>query len=207
MTAGAARALDRLRRFRGPLLTRRLRLELPDPRRVPELVALLGDPTVVRWTLRIPAPYRPADGRAFVRRARAAHRAGTALALHVVRRSDNALVGGVGLHHLEFEDRRGEIGYWIGRPFRGEGYATEAARALIALAFDRWGLHRVEAGVFPGNVRSVRLLRKLGFRYEGRLRERLRKDGRFYDDLVYARLRGASTAPAPGRRRSAAPTR
>ena len=213
MSAKPAEALRaRLRAVRDPVLaTRRLDLTLPDPRRVPELVRLFEDPAIARWTLHIPFPYRESDARGFLRRTGRNRRAGVALTLHVVRRSDGALLGGVGLHHLDADQGRAELGYWIGKPFRRQGYGQEAARALTTFAFRRLGLHRVEARVFPGNRASAGVLRSAGFRREGRLRGSVTKGMLFLDEVVYARLAGDPEPPGGARSarrgRASAPAR
>jgi len=182
---------SRLRALRDPVVTTpRLRLMLPDLARVPECVDLLNDRRISRWTLRIPFPYRTSDARSWILRAPVVRRAGTNVSFHVVRRVDDVLVGGVGVHALDAEHRRGEVGYWIGRHYRRQGFATEALLAVRGLAFRRLGLHRLEARVFPGNHASVGVLRAAGFRREGRLRESIMKGGRPYDELVYASLAG-----------------
>ncbi len=198
-----ARLRRRLGGLRDPVVrTRRLELRLPDPARSGELVRLIGDRTVARWTLTIPYPYRLSDARAWLRRAARGRRTGSHLALQVVRRRDRALVGGVGLHHLDPEVARAEIGYWIGRPFRGQGYAREAAGALVTFAFRRLGFYRVEGRTAPGNFRSGRVLRAIGFRREGHLRGNLVKDGEHRDEILYARLLTDRPKPRPsGRRR------
>ena len=83
--------------------------------------------------------------------------------------------------------RRVDLGYYLGSPYWGQGYATEIARALAGFAFERLGVHRVEAEVVPGNDASARVLARVGFRHEARLAERLwsREEGPFDADLYY----------------------
>lgn len=202
MTAPAPGAMRaRLRTLKDPVVrTTRLVLRLPDPARIPELVRLLDDRTVARWTLHVPFPYRARDARSWLRRAPARRQAGTDATFHIVRRSDDRLVGGIGLHHIDAEASRAELGYWIGRPFRHQGYATEAASAVADLAFRRLGLHRLEARVFPGNAGSEGVLRATAFRLEGRHRESVRKDGAYRDELVFARLAGDRPRDGPSAR-------
>jgi RimJ/RimL family protein N-acetyltransferase len=192
----------RVRRLRLPIRTSRLELTSPEPGHVRALVPLLDDRTVARWTLHIPHPYTSSDARRYVRRARVQRQSGRSLGLVIVRRTDGALVGGIGLHNLNDDHASAEIGYWLGRPYRGQGYGSEAARALVKVAFWRLGLHRVEAAVFPGNNASVRLLRGLGFRYEGRARDAVLKNGTWMTDLRFARL---VTDPVRTRRTSRKP--
>ncbi len=191
MTADPAAELrGRLRAVKDPVL-RSARLEgvLPQRRMIPELVRLMADPRIARWALNIPSPYRTSDGEEFVRRARAGRRRGTWLALQLLRRADGVLVGGIGLHHLDPVHGRAEIGYWIGRPYRRRGYASEATEAISRFAFRRLGLYRVEARMSPGNTASEAVARSAGFRREGRLRESLRIGATRRDEVVYGRLR------------------
>lgn len=59
-----------------------------------------------------------------------------------------------------------ELGFWLGRPYWGRGYATEAAELLIRRAFEDLGMHKILAGYFEGNLRSSRVQERLGFRYD-----------------------------------------
>jgi ribosomal-protein-alanine N-acetyltransferase len=78
---------------------------------------------------------------------------------------DRLLVGCTG--YRAFAEDHAELGYWIGKPYWGRGYATEAVRALIAHAFDADGFAYVTAGHFADNPASARVIRKLGFADHG----------------------------------------
>jgi len=80
------------------------------------------------------------------------------------------------------------LGYGIDGEREGEGLMTEAIEAVIKFAFDNLHLHRVMANVIPENERSQRLLRRLGFEFEGRAREYLLLDGRWRDHILTAKL-------------------
>jgi RimJ/RimL family protein N-acetyltransferase len=84
--------------------------------------------------------------------------------------------------------QRADLGYWLGVPFWGQGYATEAARLVISYGFVRLQLHRIQARCFPRNRASARVLEKVGMRYEGLLRGYLRKGDAFEDALLFAIL-------------------
>ena len=83
------------------------------------------------------------------------------------------------------------------------GYGTEAARLMLRLAFERIGLHRVGLSVFAFNERAIRSYQKAGFRVEGRLREAIARDGRYWDEIQMGVLRDEwlAAAGAPRRRR------
>ncbi|MDK2747051.1 MAG: GNAT family N-acetyltransferase [Brevundimonas sp.] len=79
----------------------------------------------------------------------------------------------------------GTLGYWIGQPYAGRGYATAAMRAVVAYAFDRLKLHRLEAACLPTNQASRRVLEKSGFRNEGLARAYLKINGEWADHLLF----------------------
>ena len=204
MAAPPTFSRKRLARLRLPLRGRRVELVLPTRELVPAYVRLLSEPSVARQALHIPYPYRERDGGEFVRRARRYRREGRALSLTIVRRADREVLGGVGLHRLENGSSTGEVGYWLGLEHRGHGYATEAVGLLVRTGFRQLGLHRIEARVFPTNRASRRVAAHAGFRYEGRMRDEVRKDGRWRATLLFSRL---ASDPPPPRKDSAPPPR
>lgn len=94
------------------------------------------------------------------------------------------LIGGIGLE-IDQQHHRGELGFWIGKPYRNRGYATEAGRAVIELGFERIGLNKITASHLTTNLKSERVLKKLGFAVEGILRRQVRRSGRFFDLACY----------------------
>lgn len=198
MTARLGPVAERIVRLPLPIRGRRVFLDLPSIDHVAATVRLLNDPEVQRGTLRLPFPYTDKDARSWVRRANRDRTMGRSLGLRIVRRSDGELLGGVGLHQLEEAAARAEVGYWLGRPYWGQGYATEAVNLVARVAFTQLGIHRIEARVYPGNVASCRVARRCGFHYEGSLRDEARKNGVWQSTLLFSRL--ASDPPPSGRR-------
>ena len=82
--------------------------------------------------------------------------------------------------------QNGNLGYWVLESRGRRGYATEAVRLVLAFAFDTLALHRVQAGVMPRNLRSIRVLEKNGFRREGLAERYLRIAGRWEDHVIFA---------------------
>lgn len=113
---------------------------------------------------------------------------GQALLLAVLRRSDGVLIGDVMLAWTSREHRTGEIGYVLDPRYHGNGYAREAATALLRLAFEGLGLHRVVARVDARNEPSSRVLRGIGMRLEAHLRENEWFKGEWTDELDFAML-------------------
>jgi ribosomal-protein-alanine N-acetyltransferase len=87
------------------------------------------------------------------------------------------------------QSMRAELGYWIGRPYWGQGLVPEATRAMIKVGFEQMGLNRIEARAFKENVASARVMEKCGMTYEGTLREQMLVKGRFRDCKMYSILR------------------
>jgi len=105
-----------------------------------------------------------------------------------VRASGDA-VGTLGLYRYSERDRSAVLGYDLLRGHWGRGYMAEAVTALLGYAFGELRLNRVEATVDPMNVRSVRLLDRLGFALEGCVREKYLYKGGVHDELVYGLLK------------------
>jgi ribosomal-protein-alanine N-acetyltransferase len=122
---------------------------------------------------------------------------GKALALFLIRREDDRLMGAITLDNI----RRGpaqstQVGYWIGPDFARRGLMTEALRAVVDHAFGPLDLSRVEAACLAENVPSRALLDRVGFRSEGVAEGYLQIDGRWRDHLLYAALRSDRRHPA-----------
>ncbi len=113
----------------------------------------------------------------------------SAYVFFVLRKSDNALVGGCTLSNV----RRGvtqccTLGYWIGEPYARQGYMTDAIKALLPFVFRTLGLHRIEAACLTANEASKALLLRCGFREEGLARRYLLINGVWSDHLLFALL-------------------
>lgn len=103
--------------------------------------------------------------------------------------SDDKVIGTCTLSSIDLNNRRAEIGYALGREHWGKGYMHEALTALLNHAFGEMNLHRIEADVDPRNTGSIKSLEKLGFKYEGLLRERWFVNGEICDTVFYGLLR------------------
>lgn len=150
--------------------------------------ALANDADVARNTLNIPHPYAKEDAVAWIESHPGQLESRQAVTYAVTAPAEGGVIGAVGLI-LELEHERAELGYWIGRPYWGRGYATEAARAVVAWGFSALALHRIHASHFPRNPASGRVLRKVGMRHEGSLRQHVKKWDEFLDLERFGLLR------------------
>ncbi len=98
------------------------------------------------------------------------------------------LVGGIGLHTIDWANRKVEIGYWLAEAYQGKGLMTRACRTLVTYAFDELGLNKVEIRCATENIRSCAIPKRLGFTQEGILRDAAWLYDHFEDLVVYGML-------------------
>ena len=153
-----------------------------------QVTALAGDRDIALNTLNIPHPYERHHAQEWIasHAGQLARRESATYAITL--RDDGLLVGAAGLI-LDQANETAELGYWVGKPYWGRGYAAEAARALVSWGFDSLGLHRVHASHFPRNPASGAVLRKIGMKREGCLRQHVKKWGEHLDLERYGLLR------------------
>ena len=152
------------------------------------LAQMLNNPKV-QDNLRdgLPYPYTPADGEEYIRAMLSADEADTfAFAITV----DDLVVGSIGVFRQEnIHSRTAELGYYIGEPYWGKGYATSAVKQVCQYVFNNTDILRIFAEPFACNAASCRVLEKAGFQYEGTLRSNAVKKGKVLDMKLYALVR------------------
>lgn len=175
-----------------PLRTERLTLRLHEPGDLDALLSYYGDPSVARYLLEGPWD----EVIAAEQLAKRVQRTGIdspARALGLVVEQDGRVIGDIALWATDETGAKGEIG-WVFHPTaEGHGYATEAAQAVLRLAFERYGMHRVEAQMDARNVGSASLCARIGMLSEGLRRRDWWSKGEWTDSLTYAAL--ATDAP------------
>lgn len=154
---------------------------------VPAIQLYAGNAEVARMTANIPHPYPEGAAEFWIGTHRQAFEEDKNLTL-AIRLPSGDLVGAVSLA-IDRKNSRAELGYWIGRPFWGNGYATEAARELIGHGFSSLALERITAHHLGSNPASGRVMEKTGMTFEGRLRRHMLKDGHFEDIVLYGILK------------------
>ncbi len=143
------------------LETERLVLRAPRLEDAKAVATLINDRRIAENLARVPHPYALADAEDFIARA---NKPGGETAFFATL-PDDTIIGGCGVGKLFGADP--EIGYWLGVPYWGKGYATEVARAIIDYAFDVLGHRKLEAGARVSNPASRRVLEKCGFQWTG----------------------------------------
>jgi ribosomal-protein-alanine N-acetyltransferase len=169
------------------LRTARLLLRSFENEDIPALVRLAGENEIASTTLNIPHPYAEEDAENFLAKAGEDFRAGHSVSFAISIPPGRELCGAVGLKITDAH-RHAELGYWIGVPFWGKGYATEAASAVVAFGFETLYLRRIYAHHFAGNAASQQVLEKIGMRHEGQFRQHIQKWNQFIDIENYGLL-------------------
>ncbi|MCY0874862.1 MAG: GNAT family N-acetyltransferase [Firmicutes bacterium] len=126
-----------------------------------------------------------------VRAARLKYLERTDLRLHLFDQATGDFVGSSGLHRIDWNIRRFEIGYWIRTSYGGRGLMTEAVAAITRMAEEALKANRIEIRCDARNLRSARIAQRVGFTLEGVLRANERDvEGQLRDTMVFARVRG-----------------
>lgn len=171
----------------------------------PDALAYRGRADVCRY---MPAdPLDPADARQFVAdRARATSIAADGDALILAIEHEGRVIGDVVVKAGRLADGQAEVGWSLNPAHQGHGFATEAAREIIDMAFADLGMHRAWAQLDPRNTASARVCERLGMRLEAQFREDIWFKGEWGSTAVYAILASewpsqhqdrTRTAPAP----------
>ncbi|MDI9903412.1 GNAT family protein [Rhodococcus sp. IEGM 1409] len=154
-----------------------------------------SDPAVCRYVDW--GPNAPAVTRAFL--ADAALEAGfverRSFTLAITSRADGAVIGSVAAWEVSAAHRRAELGFVVNPKFQGQGYASEAGRAVLELACSRLGAQRVQATCRPENSASASVLAKIGMVEEGLMRAHMVIRGTAVDSLLFAAVRAEITSP------------
>ena len=154
----------------------------------PQVHQLAGDKEVAATLVPLPHPYEDGMAEHWIGTHQERYEKGELVSFAIVLRATQALIGAIDLE-ISRQHENGEIGYWLGKSFWHQGYATEAAQAVLRYGFEVVGLHRIHANYLTRNQASTRVLQKLGMREEGCLRQHLKHWGVFEDMGIYGILR------------------
>ncbi|WP_223068378.1 GNAT family N-acetyltransferase [Paenibacillus caui] len=144
---------------------------------------LAGDKYVAEMTLNIPHPYEDGMAEEWIETHIDNFNEDRLLTLAIVHKEEKYLIGAISIGINKKFDH-GELGYWIGRKYNNNGYCTEAAKGIVKYAFEEMKLNRIFARHLGKNPASGKVMKKLGMKYEGLLKQHVRKWGE-YEDLVH----------------------
>jgi ribosomal-protein-serine acetyltransferase len=173
-----------------PIDAERAVLSPIDPADGPELWNVIDGSRwhLERWLPWVPFNNTPEASQRYAEACAADWDAGRAVRFAIRDRSSRELLGVVGLDSCVHLHRSCELGYWLKRSVTGQGLMTSAARAATTFAFDRLGAHRIRCAAATENYPSLRVIGRLGFRFEGISRQAEFVAQRWVDHAVFARL-------------------
>lgn len=150
---------------------------------------LAGDPAIAAMTLNIPHPYPDGAAEQWIATHAETWESGLGITLAIAERDSGQLMGAISIMNIRRDHQRGEIGYWVGKPYWNQGYASEATRALIRFGFQELELNRIQATHLPHNLASGRVMEKAGMQFEGQLRQYVKKGDQYQDLCMRSILR------------------
>ena len=149
---------------------------------------LAGDRAIADTTLNIPHPYEDGMAETWIETHQPGYEAGSLATFAIILRNDPQSIGAIGLT-LDRRLNKGELGYWVGKPFWNLGYATEATIAVLQYGFGELRLNRISARHLVRNPSSGRVMEKAGMSLEGTARQDTMKWGLYEDLALYGILR------------------
>ncbi len=168
---------------------KRVRLRSIERSDIPRFVAWLNDPQVTRGLL-LALPLSSVDEEKWFDSMQARPMEEHQLAIEVMTPGGWVHVGNCGFHNLDWRNRSGEVGLFIGeKQMWGQGYGSDVMRLLLRHGFNTLNLNRIYLHVFENNPGAIRSYEKVGFVHEGRLRQDVYKEGQYLDVLIMSVLR------------------
>ena len=181
------------------LETDRLLLRPPTVDDATRICELTNDWDVAKTTLNIPYPNPVEEVESFIGRIAEGLTTGNAYTFALCLKEMGDLIGMMGIHRNE-RHNRAEIGYWVGKAYWGNGYATEACQRIVRFGFEELALNRVEASYFVGNEASRRVMEKAGMTFEGIKPQFFRRtnESNHYDEFIDVGFCGLLRQDWPG---------
>jgi len=171
------------------LKTQRLILKLPTLEISKDLQILANDKEVTKNLSQLPCPYRLDDAKDFINRCdERFFKEDGEQNFGIFLKDSGELIGMCGLDISSKHDHA-TLGYWLGKEYWGNGYATEIAKRLVRYGFEELELHRIACGHFDRNPASGHVMKKAGFIHEGTRRGHFKKDDVYLDILDYGILK------------------
>ena len=159
--------------------------ELSDAEKVRKLA---GDRAIADTMLNVPHPYKKGIAEEWISKHKSKFETRGSVHLAITLKSTGEVIGAIGLHTKK-RNNRAELGYWIGKDYWGQGYCTEAARAIVEYGFSQLKLNKITSSHFLRNPSSGKVMRKIGMKKEGFFEEHVIKWDKYEDLIKYAALR------------------
>ena len=146
------------------------------------------DKEISRYTT-LPHPYKLEHAQYFIKLTHKKMRKKESYEFGIELKGTKKIIGMIGLMNIEFKNKKSELGYWLGKEYWRKGLTTESLGLVLKFGFEELKLEKIYAKVMYPNIASANLLKKNGFKLEGRLRKNTLKNGKLMDDLIYGLLK------------------
>ena len=157
---------------------------------IPNWIKHLNDKILYRGTLAIPYPYKKKDALFFLQLSSNMKKKSARDMNFAIRNTKGEMIGGIGFQGKYGKNsHKDEIGYWLAKPYRKKGIMSKVLKRFCKFAFQERKLIRIEATIFPFNIASMKLVESCGFVFEGRLKKAYRKEGKYIDGMLYAKVK------------------
>jgi RimJ/RimL family protein N-acetyltransferase len=166
-----------------------IRLRLRADTDTPAVIEACRDPEVIRWT-RVPEDYDERTAEEWVSESNRQRERGEGMHLVIADASSDAFLGSIGIHRINRDEGRCDIGYFLAPWARGRGVMTGAVRLLSRWVFETLPVERIEITIEPGNVASRGVAERAGYELDGILRSHTVIKGTRRDMAMYSLLRG-----------------
>lgn len=147
----------------------------------------INNKKIYRNTSHIPYPYTLKDANEWLEKTIKENRKKKPAKINFAIDINGEVVGSVGF--VKIEGHKTELGYWLAEKYWGKGIMTKATKLLTAFGFNKIGLKRIYARVYSFNKASQRVLEKAGYKLEGILRKDIKKDSKFIDTYLFAKVK------------------
>ena len=170
------------------LIGKKINLRYPTPDDIDSITKYAADEDISKFTF-IPHPYTRQHAIDFLEMATEDRRTLSSLHCGIAHKETDEIIGMVGLNTINKTHNRAEIGYWLAKPFWGQGFMFDAVNLLTQYSFEKLNLIRLYAHVDPDNIGSWKLLEKAGYEREGLLKKFLCIRDKMYNNYLYAKVK------------------
>ncbi|MBL3550091.1 MULTISPECIES: GNAT family N-acetyltransferase [Chryseobacterium] len=163
--------------------TERLILSQLEEKDIPFITEYLQHRIYSDLTSNIPYPYTENDAQLWITMSKEAFEDHTGYTFGI-RNKEGHIIGAIGLH--DRDDDKAELGYWIAMPYWNKGYVTEAAKAIVHFGFKKLNFNKIFATHLLHNPASGKIMEKIGMEKEAVLKQETKKDGAYFDLVMYS---------------------
>jgi len=147
------------------------------------------DKKITKYTFVIPPPFIVKQAQVFIKKTKEERKKGISYYFGIELKESKELIGMMNLVKIDQKNKNAEVGFWIASKYQGKSFAKEALNLILDFAFKKLNLKRIEARVLHKNKPAQKLLERIGFKLEGRLRRKTFFKNQWFDDLIYGILK------------------